>query len=428
MSKHRFIRYPPEWGIKPVPGRLKVLRSVDYFILWSSLAVGLLVMQAGVLLTSPYYLNLNIYSAIIISVIGSVIGSLMLALAGVVGSRHGVPTMVSLRPAFGKIGSYIPSLLNIIQLIGWTTFEFIIMGEAATALTGEILGGYTRVFWITILGVWCYLLASFGPLAVIRQWMEKFAIWLVYITTLYLSIQVFTNPVLWSGNMGGGGGNLLLALDLVVAMPISWMPLVSDYNRFSKNERQAFIGTLAGYTAANSIFYLLGAALILIYPGEDVVYSIALLLFGSLALLVILVDETDNAFADIYSAAISIQNILPKISHRKLAFIITIMSLLSSYLIPITKYEVFLLLIGASFIPIFAVLITDYFILRKTYSYLDWDSYDKAPKLRFSSIISWIIGFTAYNYLVTTYLGGTIPTFIVTMIVYYAIEKIKIRA
>lgn len=425
MGIFKKIRYPPEWGIKPVPPELKILRGIDYFVLWSSLAIGLLVMQAGALLTSPDFLNLDIYSATIISIIGSIIGSLMLAAAGVVGSRHGVPTMVSLRPAFGRMGSYIPTILNIIQLIGWTTFELIIMGEAATALTGEFLGIYTRYFWMTIIGIWCYLLASLGPLTVVRQWMEKFAIWLVYITTIYLSIQVFREPTIWTHQLGGSISSSLLALDLVVAMPISWMPLISDYNRFSIKDKSAFIGTFSGYTLANSWFYILGAALIILYPGETIVYSIALLMLGSIALLVILVDETDNAFADIYSAALSIQNLFPKFSQRKLALLITIISLILAYTIPIMQYETFLLLIGASFIPIFAILITDYFILKNVSKYDSWEKYINAPKLRASAVISWVLGFIIYNYFVNTPYGASIPTFILTLIIYYILEKIR---
>ncbi len=427
MGIFKKIRYPPEWGIKPVPKELKILRGIDYFVLWSSLAVGLLVMQAGALLTSQEFLGLDIYSAIAVAIVGSIIGSLMLAAAGIIGSRHGVPTMVSLRPAFGKLGSYIPTILNIIQLIGWTTFEFIIMGEAATALTGNFLGEYTKYFWITVIAVWCYLLAALGPLAVVREWMEKFAIWLVYITTIYLSIQVFGSSKIWISTSKCDLSSLLLALDLVVAMPISWMPLISDYNRFSIKDREAFTGTFIGYTLANSWFYILGAALIILYPTETIVYSIALLILGTIALLVILVDETDNAFADIYSAALSIQNLFPNISQKKLSLLVTIISLIFAYTIPIAEYESFLLLIGASFIPVFAILITDYFLLRRKYKYSSWDNYINAPKIRLPAIISWILGFIIYNYLVYTPFGASILTYIATSSVYFAIETIASR-
>jgi len=418
------IRYPPEWGIKPVPKEIKVLRGIDYFVLWSSLAVGLLVMQAGSLLTSPEYLSLDLITALIVSIVGSIIGSFMLALAGVIGSRHGVPTMVSLRPAFGKLGSYIPTILNIIQLIGWATFEIIIMGEAATALSGEFLGWFTRYFWMTVIAIWCYLLAALGPLAVVREWMEKFAIWIVYITTAYLTIYLLSSPIkLESSTIELS--SIMLGIDLVVAMPISWMPLVSDYNRFSINDKEAFKGTLIGYTLANTWFYMLGAILIILYPGEAIVYSIALIIFGWIALLAILVDETDNAFADIYSAAVSIQNLLPRISQRKLTLIVMLISLLLAYTIPIAKYESFLLLIGASFIPVFAILVSDYFLLKRYENYSEWRKYEEAPKANIIAIVSWVVGFILYNYLTFTPLGATIPTFIITLIIYVILSKLR---
>lgn len=418
------IRYPPEWGIKPVPREIKMLRSIDYFVLWSSLAVGLLVMQAGSLLTSPEYLSLDLVTAFIITLVGSIIGSFMLALTGVIGSRHGVPTMVSLRPAFGRLGSYIPTILNIIQLVGWATFEIIIMGDAAAALSGQFLGWFTRYFWMTIIAIWCYLLAALGPLAVVREWMEKFAIWVVYIMTAYLTIYLLSSPIELKTSTPNLS-SIMLGIDLVVAMPISWMPLVSDYNRFSISDKGAFRGTLVGYFLANTWFYMLGAILIILYPGETIVYSIALIIFGWVALLAILVDETDNAFADIYSAAVSIQNLFPNLSQRKLTFLITLVSLLLAYTIPIARYENFLLLIGASFIPVFAVLVSDYFLLKKKSEYSSWEKYEEAPKINNTAIISWLVGFLLYNYLAYTPMGATIPTFIITLIIYITLSKVK---
>ena len=421
-----FIRAPPEWGIEPVPEELRKLRHFDIAVLWSSLGVGLLVMQAGALLVQ--WLNLSVIEAIIISIVGSIIGSLILAVAGIIGGKYGVPTMVSLRPIMGLKGSYLLTFLNVIQLIGWTTFEFIVMGDAATAITGEFLGSYTKYFWITIVAIWCYLMATLGPLAVVREWLEKFAIWIVYLSSIWITLNITSvisfSPQQFSGSISA----LLLGLDLVVAMPISWMPLIADYNRFNRSSREGVIGTFIGYTIANTWFYSMGACLAYVYPGESVVYSIALIYLGVLAILGILVDETDNAFADIYSSAVSLQNIFQKTRQWKLALFVTVISLILAYTIPIAEYESFLLLIGASFIPIFGIMMGDALIIRKL-NYDVTEFYEKAPSIKWSAVFSWIIGFTVYYLLsyvfVDLSIGASIPTLIISLLIYVLIEKAR---
>src|SRR3990172_12177657 len=132
MARAPAIRRPPEWGVEPVAPEARQLRAIDIFVLWSSLGVGLLVLAAGTLLVVVF--GLTIAESLLISVVGSVIGSLMLAGAAHHGSRAGVPTMVSLRPVLGRIGSYAPTALNVLQLLGWTAFELLVMGIASSIL------------------------------------------------------------------------------------------------------------------------------------------------------------------------------------------------------------------------------------------------------------------------------------------------------
>jgi purine-cytosine permease-like protein len=163
----------------------------------------------------------------------------MLSLARLVGSRYGVPTMVSLRPVLGIMGSYLPTALNILQLVGWTAFELMIMGQAASSISGRFLGEFTHAFWVAVFAAWCAGLAIGDPLVFVRKWLERVAIWLVYFSAIWITVQVFSSPKVWEVFARSGDGSLpiLLALDLVIAMPISWWPLISDYNRFSSTVR-----------------------------------------------------------------------------------------------------------------------------------------------------------------------------------------------
>jgi putative hydroxymethylpyrimidine transporter CytX len=335
--------------------------------------------------------------------------------------------MVSLRAVLGLKGSFVPTILNVIQLIGWASFEIIIMANSAISITGSFLGPYTLYFWVLIFAVWCMLLCVGGPLIVVRHWLEKFAIWFTYGTAIYITYIVLSKFPQLLAVQGDGSLPIALALDLVIAMPISWWPLISDYNRFSKSEKDAFLGTLSGYTFANSWFYALGALLVLAYPRESIIYSIASITFGGLALTLLLVDETDNCFADIYSGALSMQNISPKTKQLKLVAAITVTSVLLAVLMPTewqSAYEGFLLYIGAVFVPLLGVLAVDFYLIRKREYNLE-EFYSKAKGLRVKPIISWLIGviiyFTFYNY---TMWGSSIPSFLISAITLYVLEKV----
>src|SRR5216117_1780183 len=224
------LRRPPEWGVEPVPDSLRVLRTFDLFVLWSSLGAGLLVFAAGALLVQLF--GLTLWEAFLVSLVGSVLGSVLLAGAGHHGSQAGVPTMVSLRPILGRSGSYAPTLLNIVQLLGWTAFELLVMAQATAIVTANFLGPWTAVIFVPAWGMVTMALALGGPLAVVRNWLERFAIWIVYGSTIavaialglhHLDLNVRPAPV--AGRFAGTA-SLLLGLDLVVAMPISWWPLI----------------------------------------------------------------------------------------------------------------------------------------------------------------------------------------------------------
>src|SRR5256885_11334593 len=179
------LRRPPEWGVEPVPASLRVLRTFDLFILWSSLGAGLLVLAAGALLVTAF--GLSLWEAAFVSLGGSLLGSLLLAGAGHHGSRAGVPTMVSLRPVLGRVGSYAPSALNILQLLGWTAFELLVMAQATAIVTRNFLGPWTAAFFVPVWGGATMGLALGGPLAVVRAWLERFPIWIVYGSTIPLA-------------------------------------------------------------------------------------------------------------------------------------------------------------------------------------------------------------------------------------------------
>jgi putative hydroxymethylpyrimidine transporter CytX len=218
---------------------------LDQTALWSSLGVSLLLIVAGSLLVLLNGLTLS--QALLAILVGAVIGNVLLGLAAIVGAETGVPAMVALRAPLGLRGSYLPTALNVLQNIGWGTFEIVIMALAADQISTSLLGFSSPILWVTVFAVICTLFAIGGPLVVVRQWIERFAIWAVLASTLYLTWYLITRYDIGALlSAPSTGGNFWLGVDLVVALPISWFPLVSDYSRFSREARSAFWGTAIG--------------------------------------------------------------------------------------------------------------------------------------------------------------------------------------
>ena len=212
-----------------------------------------------------------------------------------------------------------------------------------------------------------------------------------------------------------------MALDFVIAMPISWWPLISDYNRFARSSKDSWVGTTAGYTIANTVFYMLGAGLLalgIVFGQPNFLAVIGLLGLGAFPLLIILVDETDNAFANVYSTAVSIQNLAPK--RRQLGFIVaaTLIAMAGAAFLWSRgegiggSYEWFLLLIGGLFVPLLGVVIADSFVVRRG-NYAAEEFFNGARLWRWSAFASWIPGAALYFVIVIFALpvGATLPSF-----------------
>ena len=180
----------PSWGIEPVPERLRVLGVLDGFLLWANLSVSLLVIVAGAFLVLPasdFGLALSLPDALGAIVAAAIVGNLLLALGGLIGADARVPTMVLMRAPLGRRGSYLPTGLNVVQCLGWSVFELIVIATGASALSQQVLGFGGIAFWKILFGVVATILAFLGPVGFVRKYVRKFAVWVVIASLLYLS-------------------------------------------------------------------------------------------------------------------------------------------------------------------------------------------------------------------------------------------------
>lgn len=396
----------PGSSIQPIPVAQRRLSGFDLAVLWGDLGVGLLVLQAGALLVP----GLGAGQALAATVVGSVIGVLLLSIAAYIAADAGVPTMVLTRAALGLRGSALPTVLNVIQLLGWTSFEILVMAQFANALASRLFGFSAFPLWAAVFAIFCTAMALGGPLVVVRQWLEKFGVWAMLATTIALVALLFARFDVGAliATPGTGDLSFWLGVDIVVALPVSWFPLVADYNRFATSRSASFWGTFVGYFLANVSFFGLGLLFVLAL-NTDVAHLneqlVAFLgtsaLLGLIALVIILADETDEGFANIYSTAISTQNLIARIPQRALVIAFGAIGLLLAILLQNADYEWFLLLIGSFFVPLLGLVAADYFVIRGRHYdadalFIRGGSYWYRGGVNVLGVAGWLLGFLLY--------------------------------
>ena len=368
------------------------LGLLDQIALWGSFGMSLLLPVAAVFVLRPFGVApMSLAAALTAVVVGSALGAVALGLSAVPGTVTGAPAMVLLRGLFGRRGSAFPTALNLVQCVGWACLEVLIIGEAAARLTDAAL----RPLWIVVAGVIATAMAIW-PLALVRQ-LRRWAVWLVLLASAYLLVALVRQglPAFDAGSWSG----FWLSVDVVVALPISWAPLAADYARHSRSAGAAFGGAALGYGFACAAYFALGLlALTTVVTSDtvltgDVVAGLVAVPLGTLAVVVLLLGETDKVFGNIYSTAMSVQNLAPKLDRRILAVLIGTVAVAVALFIDVVAYENFLLLLGSVFVPLFAVVIVEFYLVRRQ---TDWDV-SASARGHWAFAIPWALGFATYQ-------------------------------
>jgi nucleobase:cation symporter-1, NCS1 family len=379
----------PSWGIEPVPERLRTFGALDNAMLWGSLGLSLLVLVAGTVLVPA----LSLRDALLAILVGGIFGNALLGLAALLGAEAGVPAMVLLRAPLGRQGSWLPTALNVLQNLGWTIFEVLVIATAAHALVHGPMW-----LWKLVAAAAATALALVGPIGFVREWVKRFALWIVLASLAYLTWWALHDAhlsALWARPGKGGFPSFWQGVDLMVAMPVSWLPLAADYTRFSRDGRGAFWGTALGYVVPNMWLYALGAILLLSRGLADAPSVLTAIAGGgaaaAVALLALMVDETKEPFANVYSAAVSLQNVVPQVPQRVLIVAVGAVSTVGVFAIDLVQYANFLLLLGSFFVPLFGILLAQWLLGRR-------DPF-AAPAFRPAQTAAWLAGFCLYQWL-----------------------------
>lgn len=408
----------------PTTSHERNLGEWDFFLLWAGAAISLSEIWAGGLLVS-----FGLVAGLGIILLGHVVGNTPMALGGLIGSRHGVPAIISTRGALGNRGSVLPAVLNVVQLAGWTAVMLWIGGQTAAGLAG---GEESARWWIAGLGV----LTTFWALAGNRAWrmLQKIGVALLLLLSVAMTVLALMTYG-WRELLAVEAAPtmpVMLGLDLAIAMPISWVPLVSDYTRHAAVPGKGIRGTWWGYFIVGSWMYAVGLVAALA-TGSGAPETMLLHLMGGQgwlvpAVAVVLLSTLTTTFLDIYSNAVSAQSLFPKLGTRGLVLLGGLAGTLIALFFDATQYEGFLLFIGSAFCPLFGVVLADYFLLKRGH-YVAEDLYRRGRYwytggVNVRGMAAWAVGFGIYHWCARTgFAGGaSIPAMVLAAALYLLIS------
>ncbi len=360
------------------------------------------------ILTGTYFAPLGFRRGLLAILLGHLIGCVMLFLAGLIGGRIRKSAMETAKMSFGSRGALLFSVLNIVQLVGWTA---IMIYDGALAVNGiRDVGSW---IWCLVIGclivVWLLIgIKNLGKVNVV-------AMAALFILTVVLSFVVFGG----GAALPSGGESLTFgaAVELSVAMPLSWLPLISDYTREAKKPGRATAVSAVTYGVVSCWMYVIGMGAALFTGESDIARIMVQAGLGIVGLLIIVFSTVTTTFLDAYSAGVSSESLSPKIKGKWVAIGAAVIGMAGAILFPMDDITGFLYFIGSVFAPMIAIQIADFFILKN-------DSSGRAFQVR--NLVVWLIGFILYRLLmrVDIPVGNTLPDMVVTMLLCIAVHKL----
>ncbi len=375
---------------------------------------GLIWFGAGVsiaeILTGTYFAPLGMGKGILAIVIGHVIGCALFFFAGLIGGRTGLSAMETVKLSFGKKGGLLFALLNVLQLVGWTA---IMIYDGALATNGIFETG--AWVWCLVIGalILLWILIGITNLGLVN----KIAMAALFILTLVLCKVIFFDGTPGDASAFGEAMSFGAAVELAVAMPLSWLPLVSDYTREAQKPLAATVASTLTYGLVSCWMYIIGMGAA-IYTGEG---DIALIMvkagLGVAALVILILSTVTTTFLDAWSAGISSESLSKRLSGKWVAVVVTVISTAAAILFPMDDITDFLYLIGSVFAPMIAVQLADNFILKRSSFGLAFD---------WVNLAVWLAGFALYRWLMTVDIpvGSTLPDMLLTMALCAAVRKL----
>lgn len=373
-------------------------------LIWFGAAVSI-----AEILTGTYFAPLGFAKGLLAILMGHIIGCTMLFLAGLIGGKVRKSAMETAKMSFGSKGALFFSVLNIIQLVGWTA---IMIYDGALAVNGI----FDTENWI-----WCIVIGAFIILWIMIgiQNLGKIntvAMTALFILTILLSFVIFGKGTMQ--NIGGEGMTFGAAVELSVAMPLSWLPLISDYTREAKNPVRATAVSAVTYGIVSCWMYVIGMGAAIFTGESDIARIMVKAGLGIAGLLIIVFSTVTTTFLDAYSAGVSSESLSSKLRGKWVAVAVTVIGAAGAIFLPLTDITDFLYFIGSVFAPMIAIQIADFFILKQN---------RETEPFHVQNLIIWLIGFGLYRLLmrVDIVVSNTLPDMLITIVICIAAKKLR---
>ena len=382
---------------------MKKTTAFQNSLIWFGAAVSL-----AEILTGTYFAPLGMGKGLLAIIVGHVIGCVLFFLAGLIGGRERKSAMETTKMSFGYRGGLLFALLNVLQLVGWTG---IMIYDGAVATNGIFEVGVW--VWSIVIGVLIIIWIAIGITNL--GLLNKITMALLFVLTVVLCVVICRG-----GNPGATATETMsfgAAVELAVSMPLSWLPVISDYTRESEKPFRSTLASTVTYGLVSCWMYVIGMGAA-IFTGESDIAQIMLRAgLGIPALLILVLSTVTTTFLDAFSAGVSCESLSKKLNGRTIGIIATVVGTIGACLFNMDDITNFLYLIGSVFAPMIAVQLTTYFILKK-------DSFDSA--FNWPNLIVWLLGFIAYRLLMNVDLpvGNTLPAVVITMVLCYIVNKL----
>jgi putative hydroxymethylpyrimidine transporter CytX len=384
-----------------------------FLFLWFGAAVSIAEIFAGGILAP-----LGFASGISAILLGHLIGIVLLILCGIIGSRERISAIESTRISFGSYGVYIFSILNVLQLVGWTAIMIISAAKSANEVTKMLWQGDYLVVWQLAIGGLIMLWIALGREGGWKK-ANMAAVVMLFVLTLVLSGLVFNNISGLSQIPAAGGMPFSAGLELSVAMPLSWLPLIADYTRYAKSAKSSAWGSGLGYFIGSCWMYIIGLGVALTAGTADPASIMVAANLGLAALGIIILATVTTTFMDAYSAGVSFSSLCPGLNEKYIALFMAVIGTVLALIVNMEQYESFLLAIGSVFAPLFAIVLTDYFWLKNR---------RVRPELKanFLALAIWGLGVALYYKFLAWELaiGATIPVLVLVSLLYAIVGRV----
>ena len=375
-------------------------------LIWFGAAVSI-----AEILTGTYLAPLGFQKGLAAILLGHVIGCILLFLAGVIGGQTRKSSMETVKMSFGQKGSLLFSVLNVMQLVGWTA---IMIYDGALAAGGMFDLGHW--LWCIIIGGLIVLWILVGITNLGR--INTVAMGALFVLTLFLSKILFFGDSLMAGSLEDSM-SFGAAVELSVAMPLSWLPLISDYTREAEKPVKSAAASALVYGLVSCWMYVIGLGAAIVTGEYDIAQIMIRAGLGAAGLLIIVLSTVTTTFLDAWSAGISAESISGKLkgNGKGIALLVTVAGTLAAVTLPIYNITDFLYLIGSVFAPMIAIQIADFFLMKRDSSKASFDQ---------AALAVWLFGFILYRILmgIDIPVGNTLPDMVVTMAVCVAVRKL----